>query len=63
MKEPEIHLPPPSFWPILLAFGMALIAVGVVSSIFVAVVGVIVMLVSIAGWTLENRNQGEGHHE
>ena len=65
MKEqPEIHLPSPSFWPIVLAFGMALIAVGVVSTIIVSIVGVMVLLVAIAGWTLENRAVGqEQHHE
>ena len=65
MKEqPEIHLPPPSYWPIALAFGFALIAIGVVSSIFVSIAGVVVMLASIAGWTLENRAIGqEQHHE
>ena len=65
MKEkPEIHLPPPSYWPIALAFGITLIGVGVVSNIIVSIVGVIVMIMCIAGWTMENRrlNQ-EGHHE
>jgi len=56
MGEPhEIHLPSPSFWPIVLAFGLALIAIGVVSTLYVSLVGVVVMLVAIAGWTLENR--------
>jgi len=65
MKEqPEIHLPSPSYWPIVLAFGLALIAVGVVSTIIVSIVGVVVLLVAIAGWTLENRAAGQGeHHE
>jgi len=65
MKEqPEIHLPSPSYWPIILAFGLALIAIGVVSSIVVSIVGVVVLLVSIAGWALENRTAGqEEHHE
>jgi len=63
-EKPEIHLPSPSFWPIVLAFGMALIAVGVVSTIIVSIVGVVVLLVAIAGWTLENRVAGqEAHHE
>ena len=63
-EHPEIHLPAPSFWPIVLAFGMALIAVGVVSTIVVSIVGVVVLLVAIAGWTLENRAAGqEVHHE
>lgn len=65
MKEqPEIHLPSPSYWPIVLAFGLALIAIGVVSTIFASIVGVVVILVAIAGWTLENRGAGqEGDHE
>lgn len=63
-EHPEIHLPAPSYWPIVLAFGMALIAIGVVSSIIVSIVGVVVLLVSIAGWTLENRAAGkEAQHE
>jgi len=63
-EHPEIHLPSPSFWPIVLAFGLALIAVGVVSTFIVSIVGVVVLLVAIAGWTLENRATGqERHHE
>jgi cytochrome c oxidase subunit 1 len=63
-EQPEIHLPSPSYWPIALAFGMALIAVGVVSTFIISIVGVVVMLVTIAGWTLENRAAGqEEHHE
>jgi cytochrome c oxidase subunit 1 len=53
--RPEIHLPSPSYWPIILAFGITLIAIGVVSSIFISLVGIIVMLVAIVGWTWENR--------
>lgn len=62
-ERPEIHLPSPSYWPIILAFGMTLIAVGVVSTIFISLVGIIVLLVAIVGWTWENRDaeQGEGH--
>ncbi|HKI54455.1 MAG TPA: cytochrome c oxidase subunit 4 [Anaerolineales bacterium] len=63
MKEkPEIHLPDPSYWPIALAFSMVLISIGVVSSFIVSIVGVIGLLVSIAGWTLENRSDEQEHH-
>ena len=63
-EKPEIHLPGPSFWPIVLAFGFALIAIGVVSSIIVSLVGIVVVLTAIAGWTLENRASAqEGDHE
>ena len=55
-EQPNIHLPSPSYWPIILAFGFALIAIGIVSSIFVSIAGILVVLTSIAGWTLENRD-------
>jgi len=65
MKEkPEVHLPAPSYWPIALAFSITLISVGVVSNIIVSIIGVVALLVTIAGWTLENRTEDqEEHHE
>lgn len=62
--HPEIHMPSPSFWPIVLAFGLALVASGVIWSVFISVAGVVVLLVSIAGWALENRAEDqEAAHE
>ncbi len=62
MKEhPDIHMPKPSFWPIVLAFGLFLIASGIVSSIITSLVGVVVLLTAIGGWALENR--AEGSHD
>ncbi len=58
----DIHVPGPSYWPIVLAAGLALIAVGVVSSFVISLVGVIVLLVAIGGWAMENRSE-EAHHE
>lgn len=65
MKDhPEIHLPSPSYWPIILAFGMTLMAVGVVSTIFISLVGVVVLFAAIVGWTWENRDaEQEEEHE
>lgn len=62
----EIHLPPSSYWPIVLAFGLTLIAIGIIFGLVISVLGVIVLLVAIAGWTQENRKlagAGEAHHE
>lgn len=65
MKDkPEVHLPAPSYWPIALAFSLVLISIGVVSTFVISIVGVVGLLISIAGWTLENRADGqEEHHE
>jgi hypothetical protein len=53
--HPEIEMPAPSFWPIVLAFGLLLIAVGVLFTLIVSLIGVIIMLAALIGWTLENR--------
>lgn len=53
----EIHLPDPSYQPILLAFGILLIAAGVLFSPIISGIGIAIMLVAIAGWAQENRAQ------
>lgn len=69
MQNPDkspIHLPPPSFWPIALAAGILLMAVGVVSTSIISFIGVVVVLAAIVGWTWENRSleiDEETHHE
>lgn len=60
--KPEIHLPPPSAWPLVLAIGLLLIADGAIFNPIVAIVGVVVLLTAIGGWAMENRSQG-AHHE
>jgi cytochrome c oxidase subunit 1 len=57
---PEIHMPSPSYWPIVLAFGLTLIATGVIFGTLISLLGVIVLLVAIAGWTRENRRNAAG---
>ena len=47
--------PPVSIWPILLAAGLSLLLAGVVYSPIISIIGLVLMLVSIAGWTQENR--------
>jgi cytochrome c oxidase subunit 1 len=53
----EIHLPKPSYWPIVLALSVLLIAAGVVFSWILSLVGVISLLAALVGWTLENRTR------
>ena len=47
--------PPISIWPIILAGGLTLMIIGVVTSLIVSIVGVVVLLASIAGWAQESR--------
>ena len=61
-EHPDIHMPGPSFWPIVLAGGLVLIAIGTVSNFITSIIGILVLLVSIGGWAMENRAE-ESQHE
>jgi hypothetical protein len=48
-----IHLPAPTAWPIVLAFGFALILAGVVTSGFISVLGGVLFISGCVGWFRE----------
>ena len=53
IKPEDIHMPPNSYWPILLALGFALILAGAAINVALAVAGVILFLVALVGWLIE----------
>jgi hypothetical protein len=53
----EEHVQLYSYWPILLATGIILIPIGIVSVWPVSVVGSVIVLSSIMGWAWEVRTQ------
>ena len=44
------HGPPPSIWPVTLATGVGLAAVGVLTSPIVLVAGVLIAILALVGW-------------
>jgi cytochrome c oxidase subunit 1 len=52
-SEVAIHMPGPSVYPALCAFGMLMGAYGVLYSGLVAIAGVMIAIVSIYGWAFE----------
>jgi cytochrome c oxidase subunit 1 len=53
-EHPDIHLPLPSFWPIIAALGPLLVAFGFIYADHALVaVGAVVLLVGVYGWALE----------
>ncbi len=62
MADPisEIHMPKPSFWPLVFALGATMLAAGVISSLWVSLAGLVLLLVAIAGWVAANRSEGKG---
>ncbi|MCX6514366.1 MAG: cbb3-type cytochrome c oxidase subunit I [Actinobacteria bacterium] len=51
--DAHIHMPSPSYWPIVLALGMPVLAFGVIYSIPVAIFGAVVILFGAYGWAIE----------
>jgi len=45
-----IHLPAPTAWPIVLAFGFTLVATGLVTSYFISIFGLILVGIACVGW-------------
>ena len=51
--DEHIHMPPPSYYPIIMAFGVLLMAVGPTTSLAMTALGVPIVIYSVWGWALE----------
>ena len=51
--DSHIHLPSPSYWPIVLAFALPVIAYGVIYNLILSVVGAAIVLLAMFGWAIE----------
>jgi cytochrome c oxidase subunit 1 len=60
----DVHLPSPSYWPLVLALGLPLVGYGVIFSLWWAVPGAILVIAGVYGWALEpadDEEAGPGH--
>lgn len=53
----EVHLPDPSYLPVLLSVGVTIILVGVVLAWFVAAIGMIITIWVLARWIAASRRE------
>jgi len=51
--DAHIHMPSPSYWPIVLAAGLPVIAFGMIYSIPIAIFGGVIVLFGCYGWAIE----------
>ena len=51
--DAHIHLPSPSYWPLILAFGMMVICYGVIYSTLLLAAGAAIAVLALFGWALE----------
>ncbi|MFM9225123.1 MAG: cytochrome c oxidase subunit I [Actinomycetota bacterium] len=69
--DEHIHLPSPSYWPLVLAMGISTLGLGVFYGVPVMVIGAAIVLLSSFGWVLEpsvapetdfeDPSHGDGH--
>ncbi len=53
----QLHLPGPSYLPVVVAAGVTLAVVGVVISVVLVVIGLLVTAVAVIRWTRETREE------
>jgi cytochrome c oxidase subunit 1 len=51
--DAHIHLPSPSYWPLVLAVGIGVLGLGVIYGVPTMIIGGSIVLVAIFGWVLE----------
>jgi cytochrome c oxidase subunit 1 len=51
--DKHIHLPSPSYWPIILALGLPIMAYGLIYARILTVIGGLVVLLAMFAWSLE----------
>jgi Cytochrome c oxidase subunit IV len=52
-----VHLPGPSYLPVITAFGVSIAVVGVVIAWYLVVIGVVIALVAVVRWIRETREE------
>ncbi len=58
-----VHLPAPSYWPIIVAFSLPIIGYGLIFSLWLCIPGVFLLLAAMYGWSLEPADDlDQDHH-
>jgi cytochrome c oxidase subunit 1 len=58
----DVHLPSPSYWPIVMAFGLPLIGYGLIFNLGIAAVGGVIVLLGGYAWGMEPSDDPETAH-
>ena len=53
VEHSDIHLPPPSFWPPILAIGISMAIAGIAMRPWVWILGLIICVIALSGWLRE----------
>jgi Flp pilus assembly protein TadB len=53
----SIHLPEPSYLPVVVAFGTTVALVGIVLNVAIVAIGVVILLVAVVRWIRQTREE------
>ena len=61
----SVHLPSPSYWPIVLSGGILLVGYGLIYNLWLVAAGLVLLVGAIYGWMLEPADDPDaaGHHD
>jgi cytochrome c oxidase subunit I len=63
-RHEHIHMPSPSYWPMVVAFGLPVFGIGLIFNYVISVVGGLILIAGIYGWALEPATaDDEGDHD
>jgi len=58
----HVHLPSPSYWPFVVAAGLPIVAYGLIYSLWLCLVGGIVVVFGLYGWVMEPPDDPDAEH-
>ena len=58
-----IHLPSPSYWPIVVAFGLPIVGYGLIFSLWLCLVGGLIVVGGLYGWVMEPPDDPDAAHD
>ena len=59
-----VHLPSPSYWPLVMALGFPLVGYGLIFNLWWAVPGAVLIIAAVWGWVMEpSTDPDAGHHD
>jgi cytochrome c oxidase subunit 1 len=61
--DPNIHLPAPSYWPMVLAASLPVMAYGVIYNTLLIVAGGAIAVMAMFGWALEPADAEESDYD
>ncbi len=57
-----VHLPSPSYWPIVAAFSLPIVAYGLIYTLWLCLLGGVIFTIAIFGWVFEPPDAPSSDH-